>query len=324
MISPTSSLAPALLRQLIAAAVAAPSVHNTQPWLFRIDDDVIHLYGDTNRQLQAQDPDGRALLMSCGAALLNLRLAAEHFGHTSTTTVFPNIDDPFHVATIDLHGQASPTGMVDELFAAIPHRHTNRLPYEDRPVPIAVLEALTEAAGQEGAIFYPVTEAAERRRLVDLIHDADATIGPEVLAEAQKWTGVDDTRPDGVPTEALGPIPRSPGTPHRDLAPGRVISGRGFAVFESDPTLAVLTTDRDDRAGWVAAGQALQRVLLVATVEGLVATYANQPLEAPGLRWLVRDPDQPIGFPQMLFRIGYAPAAPATPRRPVEDVIIEG
>jgi hypothetical protein len=95
-------------------------------------------------------------------------------------------------------------------------------------------------------------------------------------------------------------------------------------VFENDPTLAVLTTAHDDRAGWVAAGQALQRVLLVATVEGLVATYANQPLEAPALRWLVRDPDQPIGFPQMLFRIGYAPAAPATPRRPVEDVIIEG
>jgi hypothetical protein len=187
-----------------------------------------------------------------------------------------------------------------------------------------VLEALSEAASQEGAIFYPVTEAGERRRLVDLIHDADATTDPQVMAEAKEWTGVDDSRPDGVPTDALGPIPQSPATPHRDLAPGRVISGRGFAVFENDPTLAVLTTDRDDREHWVAAGQALQRVLLVATVEGLVATYANQPLEAPALRWLVRDPDQPIGFPQMLFRIGYAPAAPATPRRPVEDVIIEG
>jgi hypothetical protein len=214
--------------------------------------------------------------------------------------------------------------MVDELFAAIPHRHTNRLPYEDRPVPPAVLEALSEAASQEGAIFYAITDAGEQRRLVDLIHDADASTDPEVVAESKQWTGVDATRPDGVPTEALGPIPQSPATPHRDLAPGRLISSRGFAVFENDPTLAVLTTPYDNPASWVAAGQALQRVLLVATVEGLVATYANQPLEAPALRWLVRDPDQPIGFPMMLFRIGYAPAAPATPRRPVEDVILSG
>ncbi len=322
MITATTSLAPSLVRQIIAAAVAAPSVHNTQPWLFRIVNDEIHLLADTSRQLEAQDPDGRALLMSCGAALLNLRLAAEHFGRTSDVVVFPS-EDHDHLATVNVHGAATATGMVDELFAAIPHRHTNRLPYEDRPVPPAVLEALSEAASQEGAVFYPVTEPGERRRLVDLIHDADATTNPKVMAEAKRWTGVEPSRPDGVPTESLGPIPQSPSTPHRDLTPGRVISGRGFAVFENDPTLAVLTTSRDDRAAWLAGGQALQRVLLVATVEGLVATYANQPLEAPGLRWLVRDPDQPIGFPQMLFRIGYAPAAPATPRRPVEDVIVE-
>ena len=322
MITSTASLTPPLLRQLIGAAVAAPSIHNTQPWLFRIDADRIHLYADPSRQLAAQDPTGRALLMSCGAALLNLRLAAEHFGRTSTTTVLPS-DDPNHVATIDLHGEVTPSGMTDELFAAIPHRHTNRNPYEDRPVPPAVLEALSEAASQEGAVFYPITEPGERRRLVDLIHDADATTDPNVMAESKEWTGVAPTRADGVPAESLGPIPQSPATPHRDLAPGRLISGRGFAVFEHDPTLAVLTTNHDDEASWVTAGQALQRVLLVATVEGLVATYANQPLEAPQLRWLVRDPDQPIGFPQMLFRIGYAPAAPATPRRPVEDVIVD-
>ena len=139
MITSTTSLTPVLLRQLIAAAVAAPSVHNTQPWLFRIDDDVIHLYADATRQLEAQDPDGRALLMSCGASLLNLRLAAEHFGRTSATTILPKADDPLHIATVDLHGEASPSGMVDELFAAIPHRHTNRLPYEDRPVPTCLL-----------------------------------------------------------------------------------------------------------------------------------------------------------------------------------------
>jgi nitroreductase len=323
MSSAATTLAPTLVRQLVGAAVAAPSVHNTQPWLFRVDHEQIQLFADTSRHLQAQDPDGRALLMSCGAALLNLRLAAEHHGHTSEVTLLPDPDQPDHLATVDLSGHISPTGMVDELVAAIPHRHTNRMPYEDRPVPPAVLDAMRVAAEQEGAAFYPVTEPGERRRLVDLIHDADATADPRIEAEARAWTGVDAARPDGVPADALGPIPSSPATPHRDLAPGRLIAGRGFAVFEHDPTLAVLTTGHDDRRSWLVAGQALQRVLLVATIEGLVATFANQPLEAPGLRWLVRDPDRPIGFPQMLLRLGYAPAAPATPRRPLEDVIVD-
>jgi nitroreductase len=322
MTTTAEHLAPTLIRQLITAAVAAPSVHNTQPWLFRVDHNRVHVLADPSRQLTAQDPQGRALLMSCGAALLNLRLAAEHYGHTATLTLFPNELDQMHVATVDLHGHVRPTAMADELFAAIPHRHTNRMPYEDRPVPPAVIEALTEAARQEGADFYAVNEPNERRRLVDLIHDADAAQDPQVMAESRQWTGVEDSRADGVPAEALGPLPKDPGTPHRDLAPGRLISTRGFAVFEHDPTLAVLTTDADDRAAWVTAGQALQRVLLAATVEGLVATFANQPIEAPQLRWLVRDPDQPIGYPQMLFRLGYAPSAPATPRRPIEDVML--
>ena len=322
MTATAQHLSPALVRQLIAAAVAAPSVHNTQPWLFRVDHDRIEVLADPSRQLHAQDPEGHALLMSCGAALLNLRLAAQHHEHDSLVTVLPDPDDPLHVASVDLSQRVRPTAMSDELFAAISLRHTNRMPYEDRPVPPAVIEALSEAARQEGATFYAVHEPSERRRLVDLIHDADAAQNPQVMAESKQWTGVDESRPDGVPTQALGPLPQDPATPHRDLAPGRLINSRGFAVFEHDPTLGVLTTPRDDRASWVMAGQALQRVLLAATVEGLVATFANQPLEAPQLRWLVRNPDQPIGFPQMLFRLGYAPAAPATPRRPIEDVIV--
>jgi hypothetical protein len=322
MTTTAEHLAPSLGRQFVAAAVAAPSVHNTQPWLFRIDGHQVQVFADPTRQLTAQDADGRAMYMSCGAALLNIRLAIQHYGLSEATTLLPDPADATHIATVEVREPTKPSGMVDELFAAIPLRHTNRMPYEDRPVPPAAVAALAEAAAQEGASFYPVNDAAERRRLVDLIHDADAAQSSEVLAESRQWTAVEPKRSDGIPPESLGPLPKQPSTPHRDLAPGRTVIGRGFAVFEHDPTLGVLTTPEDDRRAWVIAGQALQRVLLAATVEGLVATFANQPLEAPALRWLVRDPDQPIGYAQMLFRLGYAPAAPATPRRPIDDVIL--
>src|SRR5687767_6188203 len=61
--------------QLLETAGRAPSLHNTQPWWFRIRPDTIELHSDPERRLPVTDPDGREQRMACGAALYNLRLA---------------------------------------------------------------------------------------------------------------------------------------------------------------------------------------------------------------------------------------------------------
>jgi hypothetical protein len=67
-----------------------------------------------------------------------------------------------------------------------------------------------------------------------------------------------------------------------DLGSGQASKHR-FPVSDT-PALVILGTDGDTPADWVTAGQALARVLLRAAVEGVTASYLNQPIQVPPLR----------------------------------------
>ncbi|CAM5617793.1 Nitroreductase OS=Streptomyces cyaneofuscatus OX=66883 GN=G3I52_01045 PE=4 SV=1 [Streptomyces cyaneofuscatus] len=90
------------------------------------------------------------------------------------------------------------------------------------------------------------------------------------------------------------------------------------------PLQALLGTAEDQPVDWLRAGQGMERVLLQATLDGLATSLISQPLEWPELETLARDPRSRAGFVQMVFRFGYGPSAPATPRRPVAEVLEVG
>ena len=120
------------LRFLLQWAVLAPSRHNTQPWSFEIEGDEVLVFADLARALPEADPDGRQLLMSCGAAAVNLKLAAAHFGLATSTEVVPAHRRDGLVARIRLEERRATTPEAEEMFQAIPRRRTNRLPLDGR------------------------------------------------------------------------------------------------------------------------------------------------------------------------------------------------
>jgi hypothetical protein len=65
---------------LLNYAVLAPSILNAEPWRFELGGGSVTLSEDRTRRLGAVDPDGREAMISCGAALFNLRAAARSFG----------------------------------------------------------------------------------------------------------------------------------------------------------------------------------------------------------------------------------------------------
>lgn len=310
-----------LVEQLLRAAVAAPSMHNTQPWRFRLRpaSSVIEMYADPARQLPYGDPSGRAVHIACGAALFNLRLATEVAGWLPDVALLPDPGAPLLLATVRL-GEPWDAGETErELHAAIGRRHTNRQPFSSEPVPQGVLAELTEAARVEGAILH-ILDHNETMRVLHLASDAERAQRADraYLEELARWAGGDRNR-DGVPDSTLGPRSPDRPTPVRDFTPGRRAGPGRYAWFEDSPQLVVLATRSGSPADWLRAGQALERILLSATARGISASPLTQPLETNA--WLVRDWRSGSEEVQMILRLGYGLPTSSAPRRPVCEVL---
>jgi nitroreductase len=312
-----------LVHELVRAAVAAPSLHNTQPWRFRVRNggSVIELLADPARMLPAADPGGRAAHVACGAALFNLRMAAAVAGLRPDIALLPDPGRPLLLAEVQLAAVSQAAAPWErELHAAIDRRQTNREPYSTRPLPPDTRAELAGAASAEAAILH-FLDRDEALRVQRLAADAESYLlaDPAYRSEVARWVG-GKRDSDGIPDSALGPTSPEGGQPVRRFVPGRPRPVR-YERFEENPQLAVLSVRAGGARNWLAAGQALQRVWLTATSRGISCCPLTQPLETADA-WLVRDPRSGTEQPQMILRIGYGPPiAAGAPRRAVSDVI---
>ncbi|GGK75144.1 Acg family FMN-binding oxidoreductase [Mangrovihabitans endophyticus] len=311
-----------VLADSVRRATKAPSLHNSQPWLFRIGDRTVDVHADRRRQLDVLDPASRELLISVGAAVFTLRLALRAAGWRPVALLFPEPSEPDLVARVTVPGRLAPTPVVEALSSAVEHRHTNRWPFARSVVPADDLAHLAEAARREGATL-TVASAVSRNAILGLAGAADRRLRAQggYRAELAHWTVPARHRHDGIPPAAIGPWDALETMPIRDFGLLQPQQDRAAVPFEPHPTITVLSTGGDHREQWVAAGQALQRVLLTATWLNLATTPISQPVEIPGLRVLLTD-TATDRWAQMVLRLGYGRPAAATPRRPLSEVLL--
>ncbi|WP_211593476.1 Acg family FMN-binding oxidoreductase [Microbispora sp. H10836] len=300
-------------QRLLAAAGQAPSVLNTQPWRLKaVRGEFAELLADPDRRLRVSDPRGRSLHVSCGAALFDLRLAVRTAGHRPVIWLLPNTgEEPRLLAALRVSPYGPAPSRTRELYDCIGLRRTNREPFSERRIPEHVLADLRQAAACEGAGLVVLGRCASAELLEHVaIADDELSKNGDYLAELREWTTSGRLR-DGLPSYVQGPGCIEDPAPVRDFGTHR---GRGPVHFESRPQLAVLTTAGDGPVDWLRAGQALQRVLLTATVHGVSASFLNQPLDLRDMRRR-SDPHHRRGHIQMILRLGYGPAVPRAPRR---------
>ena len=351
--------------RIVQAAESAPSIFNTRPWWFEPrPPDHIDLWlranlGEHDGAAGARARDGaagarardgaagarardgaagaraREYVISCGAALFNLRLAIRMAGHDLVSWLLPDpahadpMNPPALLASVEIvTGRTKkPRIWEQELYEAIGLRHTNRWPNRILPAPLPIITAMEDAAAQEGAylrLLHP-HQAGRWMRLAARV-DGSAFIPPFSNKVSKK---------------NYGPTPEN-----RGLPPTR----KNFWLaavrqhFEPEPQLMALSTDDDEPVDWLRACEALQRAILTGThysvsaryglaakyhapqrygvpaqrhflrhdklaLYGLSASFLTQPLERDDIdgvarRWPWRWPYAEL--PQMIMRVGYA------------------
>jgi hypothetical protein len=314
----------AALTEAAMAAGFAPSVHNTQPWRWRMRPDGLDLRAARERQLQVADPEGRLLIISCGAALHHAQVALAAEGREAIVDRMPDTADPDWLARISVgeHGEASAEAM--RTFQTLGLRHTDRRPVSAVPPEEKAIDAVRQAGTRDGVNVHRLTEdqvaelggAAARADQIEIMD-------PEQRAEIAYWVGGD--RPDGtgVPMEVI-PDAVTPGVvPGRDFVrEGHLHTGEGS---DRAAVYLMLFGNGDEPADWLRAGEALSAAWLEATEQGLSVMPFSSVVEVPSTRETMRSMLSFIGYPYLVLRIGNANAdhefPPLTPRLPAEQTI---
>ena len=322
-----------VLSRLLTAAALAPSGHNTQPWRFSVEGERITILPDPSRRLPVVDPDDHALYISLGCAVENLVVAARGEGyHAEVDDTGLDGEDP--ALTVHLRPGGAGDSHGNGLHEAISQRQSTRRSYDGRAVPVADLGRLEGASRQEGVGFHLFTDPGRIEPLIELVEEGNRRqfSDPAFVDELITWIrfnpGEIRKRQDGLTHAAMGlpSIPRWLGRfiMGKLVTPGSQARSASRAI-RSSAALMLFSTDRADPRGWVSLGRSFERVALTATTLDIKHAHMNMPCEVPALREeLRRHLELGAAHPLLLLRIGYAKPMPRSPRRPLEEVLVEG
>ncbi len=309
------------LKFLLQYAILAPSVYNTQPWIFSVKEDTIQVFIDTTRWVQSGDKDQRDLHLSVGCALENMLVAAYHFGYQCKVDYFPSLVHSMLAATVRLTaGEVGFSPRQDPLFDAILHRSTDHHIFSAEPVPPHMIHQLTGGCTEKGIVLHTTTDRELLRHVDALTLQADAVkfADPayrEMIAYCIKQ-GVFDT--DWLLTK-LSQLAAS----HLRHTSNRIKDE--FQILKGAPVLGILASETDDRPTQLRVGQVFERIFLTSVSLGLRVEPITHVLQVPETRSALAMLPLIHGLiPQILFRLGEAEVDLAhTPRRPGEEVLLK-
>jgi hypothetical protein len=314
----------AALVQAARTAGFAPSIHNTQPWRWRVDGSTLELRAERSRQLTITDPAGRMLTISCGTALHHVRVALAAEGWAADVRRLPEPNDGDLLALLALPGRVEVEPDAVRLVQTMRIRHTDRRPVADTPVDPAALATLRHAGESEGARVHVLRpdDVVELASAAAHAQDVEA-MDESWREELSYWAG--GMRQDGlgVPDEVIPSEAPATTVPGRDFGHGGSLPvGPGH---DRAAVYAILYGDEDSPLGWLRGGEALSAIWLAATEADLTVLPLSAAVEVPITRRRLRRMLADVGEPYLVLRLGAADpdhaGPPHTPRLPTDQVV---
>jgi len=319
-----ATAATAALAQAARIAGYAPSIHNTQPWRWRVRARSLELRAERGRQLPVTDPSGRLLTVSCGTALHHVRLALGAEGWVAEVHRLPDPADPDLLARLTPTGRTEVTSASMRLLQTVRIRRTDRRPVSESAVARTALEAIRTAVTAEGARLHylrpedvvELASAADHARTVE-------AMDPTWTDEMSYWIGLPRDDGLGVPDAAIPSESPSTMVPNRDFGHGGALPvGPGH---DRAAVYAILYGDEDSAMGWLRGGEALSAAWLSAIESDLTLLPLSAAVEVPGTRQALRRMLSGVGEPYLVLRLGVADpehaGPPHTPRLPADQVV---
>jgi hypothetical protein len=321
------------LNFLIRYAILAPSLRNSQPWNFRVEDGAINLFLDNSRARRTTDPELRELIISCGAALLHLCVAARKFGYDLIVEKFPDAgsNKANLLATVRLGGRKPPKETDTVMFYAI-HKWLNvpRPFRENKRVPDALLGEMNQIANTELTWLYLARTGSSRDVLAGLVATGDVEQRKVEENRKKQIATAAHSKRRGQDKNSILKMDVAKGAGHvaayfqsflsRPLGESGEIAKKKKQLAMAEPVLAILGTYDNTPEAWLAAGEALATALLRGMAIGVRASFLNNSVQMPELRDKLVKELKLEGYPQIIFRLGF-PDNTQTVRTPASDAV---
>lgn len=309
---PVGALIEDQLKFLVNYAVLAPSVHNTQPWLFRILDHTIEVHADRSRALPVIDPEDRSLIISCGSAINLLKATLGAFGFKFTESVFPDLADPDLLARITIVSEPSDFEPDLDMLRAITKRNTIRRGFQGLPLPSGFTSQFLDQKELLPDFLCVVEEKEAETLILKQLQETERAYQKDIRyrRETDSWMHpMRERSRDGVPMQPEEPNPSASCWTVGD-------------VPDHATLLMVLTETADRPRAWLETGEHLMQLLLDASRHGVNAAIMNLPPSSVELRKLIKPLTGCAEDPILLLRFGRPKRKLITPRRAPVDVML--
>ncbi len=329
--------------RLVQAAILAANPHNTQPWLFHVQEDgqqtgSIDVYADMSRHLGTMDPYRREMMLGIGCALENMHLAAQVNGYDVQTQLEPatlhleNTTNPVQVARVVFRSQAANAPTHSDLYDAIALRHTDRSNYRQEALDPQLLEQMPSLFNDADGVNVNLFTFESGSQAFNQLADATVQATEFIIADTEmsrdshawfdsSWQEVQRDK-DGpfIDTSGASPWLRAivkmlPPTSHARVDAGWLAGTR--STLQATPLLGLITVrDLYAQDQNLQAGRLWQRLHLWAVSRGLAAQPINQVVERVDRERQLGQPPVTAEFldsltedaawrPTFAFRMGY-------------------